>query len=75
MLSVVFREGTPPDVGRYLVTDGEEIGIDMWWEYNGNLARLQSAVGTPGDNVHRRWYKFENVIGWAPLILEKKDEE
>jgi len=74
VLSVVFREGTPPDVGNYLVTDGEEIGIDSWWEYIGFRCRLPSDVGKPGDDVHRRWSKYENVIGWAPLILGQNDD-
>jgi hypothetical protein len=75
MISVTFIEGTPPTCGSYLVTDGEEVNVDSWWEFverNGIFfARLSSDLGKPHDlPVITRWSKYENVIAYAPRVLK-----
>ena len=49
-----FNTGDPPEVGRYIVTDGEEVDMDSWLEYTGTRVRLPSDVGKPGEDVYRR---------------------
>ena len=61
-----FRTGDPPEVGRYVVTDGESVDTDSWLEYSGTKVRLPSDIGKPGEDVYRRWSRFENVTAWAP---------
>ena len=60
-----FNTGDPPTTGKYIVTDGEEVAVDYWLEFNGRLVRLPSDEGTPGENVYRQWSRHENVTGWA----------
>jgi hypothetical protein len=66
---VTFNRGDPPQCGRYLVTDGDEYGVDLWWEYVGGRVRLGSQIGKPGEGITRRWAQYENVIAWAELKL------
>jgi hypothetical protein len=65
-VTIEFHPGEPPACGEYLVTDGEEIGRDLWWEYTpGTPDRVRFARdhGTPGGV--RRWSRYVNVTGWA----------
>jgi hypothetical protein len=69
-----WQTGDPPECGSYLVTDGEELKIDTWWEYsdhgNGDIRWLFSSdIGHPERfpnlRIFRRWGRFENVKWWA----------
>jgi hypothetical protein len=67
---VTFTRGEPPECGRYLVTDGHEIGTDLWWEEVDGCVRLASQIGKPTTGtVVRRWMRYENVIAWADHIV------
>ena len=67
---VTFNRGEPPECGRYLVTDGDEFGIDIWWEEVDGRVRLGSQIGKPsGGKVTRRWRRFENIVAWAHIRL------
>jgi hypothetical protein len=75
-ITVSMFSGNPPDVGTYLVTDGEEVGIDTWWEMVGDCWRLASQIGLPDARpVTRRWMKYENVVAWAPRMLKPRPED
>lgn len=69
-----WQTGDPPECGNYLVTDGEEVDKDTWWEYSkdkkGNIrAFLPSDIGHPErfpeHRIFRRWSRYENVKWWA----------
>jgi hypothetical protein len=69
MTSITFQRGNPPACGSYLVTDGDTIGMDNWWELCDGRVRLPRDIGKPGINVVRQWLRYENVTGWAPLSI------
>jgi hypothetical protein len=72
MLTVSFIEGTPANCGRYLVSDGEEISIDTYWEFIDGKARMPSQIGVECDGkIERKWMKYENVKYYAPLLVTK----
>lgn len=73
-----WQTGDPPECGSYLVTDGEEINIDTWWEYSdhGNndiRGLLPSYIGhpelLPNFKIFRRWSRYKNVKWWAPTKI------
>lgn len=75
---IVWQTGDPSEPGRYLVTDGESVGIDTWIpyiRYPGSRewkVRLPSqwyAPAHPDADVEYRWSKYRNVTHWSAVAI------